>query len=143
MNTTTVLKTTQLTFTLIILLLVTNSYGQKSCLYKNPLCFYNTDILSYLQALHKNKQYEKMIPFLHGPRIATMDNKTIIQELSTVDFGYTLKRVGIKETSKNNWSITYQRTLLGTNENFKIECTLIKGTCKVYLDKKQWDTIFK
>jgi hypothetical protein len=28
------------------------------------LCFYNSDILTYLQVLHKNQQYEQMLPYL-------------------------------------------------------------------------------
>lgn len=138
-----VVKTKHFIYLTLFLLIGTITYGQKSCLYKNPLCFYNTDILTYLQVLHKNQQYEKMIPFMHGPMVDARNNKTIIQQLSSEDFGYAMKRVGIKEVTKNKWSITYQRTLLGTNENFKVECSLIKGTCRIYLDKNQWERIFK
>ena len=50
---------------------ISQVYSQKNenCLYKNPLCFYNTDILNYLQILHKNQQYDKMINFMYGPAI--------------------------------------------------------------------------
>ena len=73
-------------------------YSQESnCLYKNPLCFYNTDILNYLQILHKNQQYSKMANFLYGPTIAGKDKNTIEERLSNASFGYLLKRVGIKE----------------------------------------------
>ena len=117
-------------------------YSQESnCLYKNPLCFYNTDILNYLQVLHKNQQYSKMTNFLYGPNI---DGKNNIEEsLSNASFGYSLKRVGIKEKNKTSWSLTYQRTILGTNETFKIDCALINDTCRIYIDDKAWQTIFK
>ena len=73
-------------------------YSQESnCLYKNHLCFYNTDILNYLQILHKNQQYSKMANFLYGPTIAGKDKNTIEERLSNASFGYLLKRVGIKE----------------------------------------------
>jgi len=116
--------------------------AQDNCLFRNPLCFYNTDILTYLQVLHKNQQYEKMAPFFYGS--FSDNNKYIfLNKLGEVDFGYTLKRVGVKEIEKNKWSLTYQRTIMGTNENFKIECALINDTCRVYLDEKQWSKIFK
>ena len=116
-------------------------YSQESnCLYKNPLCFYNTDILNYLQVLHKNLQYEEMVPFFYG---SSLNNKSKLEEsLSNASFGYLLKRVGIKEKNKSNWSLTYQRTILGTNETFKIDCALINDTCRIYIDEKAWKTIF-
>lgn len=119
-------------------------YSQESnCLYKNPLCFYNTDILNYLQVLHKNQQYSKMTNFLYGPNIDGKDKNTIEESLSNASFGYSLKRVGIKEKNKTSWSLTYQRTILGTNETFKIDCALINNTCRIYIDDKAWQTIFK
>lgn len=119
-------------------------YSQESnCLYKNPLCFYNTDILNYLQVLHKNQQYSKMTNFLYGPNIHGKDKNTIEESLSNASFGYSLKRVGIKEKNKTSWSLTYQRTILGTNETFKIDCALINDTCRIYIDDKAWQTIFK
>ena len=116
-------------------------YSQESnCLYKNPLCFYNTDILNYLQVLHKNLQYEEMVPFFYG---SSLNNKSKLEEsLSNASFGYLLKRVGIKEKNKSNWSLTYQRTILGTNETFKIDCALINDTCRIYIDYKAWKTLF-
>jgi hypothetical protein len=119
-------------------------YSQDSnCLYKNPLCFYNTDILNYLQVLHKNQQYSKMTNFLYGPNIDGKDKKSLEESLSNANFGFSLKRVGIKEKNKTSWSLTYQRTILGTNETFKIDCALINDTCRIYIDDKAWQTIFK
>ncbi len=129
---------------LITLCLSKSGYSQDSnCLYKNPLCFYNTDILNYLQVLHKNQQYSKMITFLYGPNIDGKDKKFLEESLSNANFGYSLKRVGIKEKNKSSWSLTYQRTILGTSETFKIDCELIKDTCRIYIDDKAWQTIFK
>ncbi len=119
-------------------------YSQDAnCLYKNPLCFYNTDILNYLQVLHKNQQYSKMTNFLYGPTIDGKDITALEESLSNASFGYSLKRVGIKEKNKTSWSLTYQRTILGTNETFKIDCALINDTCRIYIDEKAWQTIFK
>ena len=119
------------------------SQDSNSCLFRNPLCFYNTDILSYLQVLHKNQQYDKMSAFFYGPLIESIGQSEFEKKLSYVNFGYSLKRVGVKEISKNKWSLTYQRTIMGTNENFKIDCELVDNACKIYLDKKQWDKIFQ
>jgi len=120
-----------------------NSQTVNDCLYKNPLCFYNTDILKYLQVLHKNQQYDRMKLFLCGPILNMKDKVSVEQKLSNVSFGYLLKRVGIKEINKTRWSLTYQRTILGTFENFKIECALINDTCKMFIDNKTWSLIFK
>lgn len=129
---------------IIIIILISGSAvsAQDNCLFRNPLCFYNTDILTYLQALHKNQQYEKMAPFFYGS-FSDNNKNNFVNKLDEVDFGYTLKRVGVKEIEKNMWSLTYQRTIMGTNENFKIQCALINDTCRVYLDEKQWSKIFK
>jgi hypothetical protein len=131
---------------LIICLFFFNSnlrcIAQENCLYKNPLCFYNTDILSYLQVIHKNQQYENMVPFFYGPYLNN-SHLDFVNKLSAVDFGYSLKRVGVKEIEKNKWSLTYQRTIMGTNENFKIDCALVNDTCRVFIDQKQWNKLFK
>jgi len=118
------------------------SLGQ-SCLYKNPLCFYNTDVLSYLKILHQNQQYDKMTPFFYGPFVAKLKRTEFISQLSEQDFGYAMKRVGVKEESVGHWSLTYQRTIMGTNNNFKIKCALVNDTCRVYLDEKSWKVIFQ
>jgi hypothetical protein len=124
--------------------IIKDSYSQVStCLYKNPLCFYNTDILNYLQVLHKNQQYSKMSNFLYGPKKDGKDKNTIEESLSNSSFGYSLKRVGVKEKNKTSWSLTYQRTILGTNETFKIDCAVINDTCRIYIDEKAWQIIFK
>jgi len=114
----------------------------QSCLYKNPLCFYNTDVLGYLKILHQTEQYEKMSPFFYGPYVTSKKKSAFIEALSEQDFGYSMKRLGVKEESKGNWSINYQRTIMGTNTNFKIKCALINDTCRVYLDDKAWNVIF-
>lgn len=119
------------------------SLAQSDCLFKNPLCFYNTDILSYLQVLHKNQQYEKMTPFFYGSFIDSIGKEKLVNRLDEAEFGFSMKRVGVKETAKNNWSITYQRMIMGTNENFKIDCALVNDTCRVFIDQKVWNKIFK
>jgi hypothetical protein len=133
---------------LLILLFTTSnltvaSQSSNDCLFKNPLCFYNTDILKYLQILHKNQQYEKMIPFFYGDYVTNRSRDKLISELENINFGYTLQRVGIRNVTKNNWSLTYQRTILGTNENFKINSAIVNDTCRIYLDKNTFENIFK
>ena len=119
------------------------SQDSNSCLFRNPLCFYNTDILSYLQVLHKNQQYDKMSTFFYGPLVESLSKSEFSKKLSDASFGYSMKRAGVKEISKSKWSLTYQRTIMGTNENFKIDCELVGDACKIYLDENQWNNIFK
>jgi hypothetical protein len=83
-----------------------------------------------------------MITFFYGEYKNSVNKRKFIDLISNVNFGYSLKRVGIKKTSTNKWSLTYQRTILGTNENFKIECKLINDTCRIYLDKNKLNEIF-
>ena len=113
------------------------------CLFKNPLCFYNMDVLRYLQVLHQKQQYDQMATFFYGPMKQELGQKKLVAALADVDFGYALKRVGIKEGAPKNWSLTYQRTILGTQENFKIEAALLNDTCRVYLDKEKWALLFE
>lgn len=131
----------KLILTAVLLSLSLVSFGQ-NCLYKNPLCFYNTDVLSYLKILHQTQQYEKMSPFFYGPYVSSKKKSAFIEALSEQDFGYSMKRMGVKEESKGNWSLNYQRSIMGTNNNFKIKCALINDTCRVYLDEKSWKIIF-
>lgn len=112
------------------------------CLFKNPLCFYNMDVLRYLQVLHQKQEYGQMATFFYGPMKQDLGEKKLAEALEDQDFGYALKRVGIKEVDTKNWSLTYQRILLGTQENFKIEAALVNDTCRVYLDQKKWDLLF-
>jgi hypothetical protein len=82
-----------------------------------------------------------MPTFFYGFSDRTRQN--LENRLSNANFGYSLKRVGVKEINKTSWSLTYQRTILGTNETFKIDCALINDTCRVFLDKKAWQIIFR
>ena len=120
------------------------SAQQETFLFRTPLSFYKTDILSYLQALHKNQQYERMVPFFTGQAVAGMSQHAIAEMLSNAPFGYGMKRAGIREIEPNQkWSITYSRTILGTQETFKVECALVRDTCRLVLDEKSKTTIFK
>lgn len=127
-----------------VLLLLSNEYNSQSLQFNNPLAFYNTDILSYLQILHKNQQYENMLPFLAGNYFKGLTRKEIVEILSNAPFGYSMKRSGVKEILRGEkWSLTYQRIILGTQETFKIDCALITDTCRVVLSDKDWGIIFK
>jgi hypothetical protein len=119
-----------------------NTAAPNFCLFKNPLCFYNMDVLRYLQVLHQKQLYDQMEAFFYGPMKQELGKKKLTAKLADQDFGYALKRVGIKEESSKNWSLTYQRTILGTQENFKIEAALVNDTCRVYLDQKVWAVLF-
>jgi hypothetical protein len=113
------------------------------CLFKNPLCFYNSDILTYLQVLHKNQQYEQMLPYLSGPEIDGLSKTQKVSKIENAPFGYQMKREGVKEISKSEWNLTYSRTIMGTQENFKIRCVTQNNLCTVYLDQQAWRTIFR
>lgn len=119
------------------------NWAQSNCLFKNPLCFYNSDVLSYIQVLHKHQDYKSIAPFFYGPYPAALGHAKFVERLANCDFGFEMKRVGIKETSKTSWSITYQRTIIGTSENFKVDCALINDTCRVFLDEAAWKRIFQ
>lgn len=118
--------------------------GQDNCQFKNPMCFYTTDILSYLQALHKNMQYEEMLPFLYGPSVDGKTKEVVMDLLDRAPFGYQMKRVGIRIIEpKKIWKLRFERVLLGTKETFDIECRLVDGVCKLYLDSDSWNIIFR
>jgi hypothetical protein len=117
---------------------------QNSFLFNTPLSFYNTDILSYLQILHKNQQYEKMVPFFTGEMRVSRSHSSFVELLANAPFGYSLKRAGIREMKKGeNWSLTYQRTILGTQEAFRVDCVLLNDTCRLVLSEPAFQLIFK
>ncbi len=118
--------------------------NQNDCLFRNPLCFFNTDILKYIQVLHNHQQYDKIMPFIHITDGSSYSTKKYLKtKLEESSFGYSLKRVGIQTiTHGKEWSLTYQRTLYGTNENFKINCAVINDTCRILMDSKSIDLIF-
>ena len=121
-------------------------FSQKntSCLFKNPLCFYANDILTYLQVMHKQGLYERMIPFLYTPiEIKQLGKKKILMECEKMSFGYEMKRVGIQEIIKNKeWMLTYQRVILGTSEIFRLHCILIDDTVRINSPLKERKMIF-
>jgi hypothetical protein len=144
-------KAASATLLVVVLILAPLANGQaiqathaapNFCLFKNPLCFYNMDVLRYLQVLHQKQDYAQMTKFFYGPKKQELGATKLAAALSEVDFGYALKRVGIKDMDAKNWSLTYQRTILGTQENFKIEAALLNDTCRVYLDEKKWAQLF-
>ena len=131
------------TLFLSFLILPETKAQSNDCLFKNPLCFYNSDILTYLQVLHKNQQYEQMLPYITGPAVDGLSKEKKISKLEDASFGYQMKRQGVNTVSEQEWGLTYSRIIMGTQETFKIKCLLIKGTCCVYLDEKRWNQVFK
>lgn len=83
------------------------------------------------------------MPFFYGEYSKIRGKKGLLEDIENGEFGYTMKRAGIKETAKDKWSITYQRTILGTNETFKINCSLENDTCRILLDQKTFKAIFR
>jgi len=133
-----------LAITIMVLSFSKTQGQQESFLFRTPLSFYNTDILSYLQVLHKNQQYEKMVPFFTGPLVSDKTTSELVSFLADAPFGYSMKRSGIREIeTKQRWSLTYSRTILGTQETFKIDCVFERDTCRVVLDDKSKTAIFK
>jgi len=118
--------------------------SENSCLFKNPLCFYATDILSYLQILHKNARYEEMLPFLYEPKELKKLGKTkALKAIESMSFGYEFRRVGIQEIQKgNSWKIVYQRIIMGTAETFTVNCKNISDTTRLYMNTTQRKTVF-
>ena len=129
-------------FSLFLFMNTSLCFAQSNTLFKNPIRFYNTDILNYIQILYKNEKYEKIIPFLCGPKVENLSKPKLINLLQNSKFGYKIKRVGIKVIDMTNWSVSYQRTLLGTNEIIRVKCSLIKDTCRLYVDEETWKNIF-
>jgi hypothetical protein len=124
--------------------LTQSSLAQSSdCLFKNPLCFYNADILTYLQTLHKHQQYEQMLPYMTGPALQNLSKAQQLAKIENAPFGYQMKRSGVKTINDHEWNLTYTRTILGTQETFKVQCVMKDGKCCVFLDEKQWRSIFK
>jgi hypothetical protein len=134
----------RITITIIAICMLSRATAQQnSFLFNTPLSFYNTDILSYLQVLHKNQQYEKMVPFFTGELRASSSQSEFVELLSNAPFGYSMKRAGIREVKKGEvWSLTYQRTILGTQETFKVDCKLTGDTCRIILDLSAYKLIF-
>ena len=133
-----------LAITIMVLSFSKTQGQQESFLFRTPLSFYNTDILSYLQVLHKNQQYEKMVPFFTGELRASSSQSAFVELLANAPFGYSMKRAGIREVKKGEeWSLTYQRTILGTQVTFKVDCVLVNDTCRVVLSEPTFKLIFK
>lgn len=83
-----------------------------------------------------------MAAFFYGPIVKTQGKKTVAIKLAKAQFGYALKKSGINVLAKNKWSLTYQRTIMGTNETFTIDCMRINDTCRIFIDENQWKKIF-
>jgi len=84
-----------------------------------------------------------MAKFLYGPKIEKLKGPKFVEALKNSKFGYKIKRVGIKINGiDSSWSLTYQRSILGAEEVFHINCKLVNDTCKMYLDDNVWQTVF-
>ena len=130
---------------LILLFFMNLQYAKtaESCLFKNPLCFYSTDILQYVQILFKQMQYENMVPFIYTPaEIKNKKSSQLVKEIEKMSFGYSFKRTGIREYPKGTWKISYQRTVLGTQELFTVHCSIINDTCRLALNPKERQNVF-
>lgn len=132
-----------ITLGIILTALTSSLHAQNSSvkLFGSPLLFYNQDILSYQQIMHKYQRYDEMMPFFYGP---LCNNKVALEKrISDEDFGYDLLMVGSKQINASEWSITYQKIIYGTKKNFKVNCKVINDTCRIYLDETIYKKIFK
>jgi hypothetical protein len=116
--------------------------SSSNCLFKNPLCFYNTDILCYQQTLYKTMQFDKMATFFYGPAVESRSKAKFISDLSKAQFGYDLKRVGVTTVNPKSWSLMYQKTIQATKETFTIKCSLVRDTCRIWIDEQTFGVIF-
>jgi hypothetical protein len=126
----------------ILFIPLSKTQRKATCHLDNPLCFYGTDILTYLQVLHQNQQYEKMIPFLTGPAVDEMERTDLLTWLSDLNWGYSFKRVGIRQLAEGKWSINYKRSRIPYDDTFKVICILEKGKCRLWLDEKTVTSLF-
>jgi hypothetical protein len=71
--------------------------AKTDCLFRNPLCFYDMDVLGYVQTLHRYQRYNEAAAFFYGPEVDR------------------LGRAGVRVIEEGTkWSLTYDRTLVGT-----------------------------
>jgi hypothetical protein len=132
-----------ITFFIVFLASASSLFAQNTSvkIFGSPMMFYNQDILSYQQIMHKYQRYDEMMPFFYGP--LCNDKASLEKRISDEDFGYDLSMVGAKQINSSEWSITYQKIIYGTKKNFKINCKLINDTCRIYLDETIYKKIFK
>ncbi|MEY2773796.1 MAG: hypothetical protein RLZZ275_143 [Bacteroidota bacterium] len=43
--------------------------AKTDCLFRNPLCFYDMDVLGYVQTLHRYQRYNEAAAFFYGPEV--------------------------------------------------------------------------
>ena len=122
--------------------IITYSSLSASGNFSSPLRFYSKDILTYLQVLYNQQDYDKMINFMAGPIVDKNSKSQLINKLKDADFGYELKRVGINEVSKSEWNVTYNKTIIATQKSLKVRCILFRDTCRLWLDEKSFKEIF-
>jgi len=114
-----------------------------SCLFRNPLCFYDLDILGYVHVLLRRQNYEQAAAFFYGPMRDTHGIEGIAERLAACATVSGTRRVGLKELERDQrWSLTYERTLLGTTSTFKVSCALVNDTCRMYVDEATWARLF-
>ena len=77
-----------------------------------------------------------------GPIVDKNSKSQLINKLKDADFGYELKKTGIKEVSKSEWNVTYNKTIIATKKSFKVRCILFRDTCRFWLDEKSFKEIF-
>lgn len=135
-------------FTFFIFILFFFSYNlSESQNFSNPLRFYKTDVLSYLQTLYKNQEYEKISNYVVLDFDTKYSHSQLVDNLKEIQFGYKIKKVGIKEsinksTKSKEWIVTYDKNIIATKKTFSIKCISVKDTCKLYLDKTNWELLF-
>lgn len=87
-------------------------------------------------------QFDKMATFFYGPAVESRSKAKFISDLSKAQFGYDLKRVGVTTVNPKSWSLMYQKTIQATKETFTIKCSLVKDTCRIWLDERTFGVIF-
>ena len=101
------------------------------------------DVLSYVHVLLRHQNHEQAAAFFYGPARDAWGAAGIADRLAACETVSGTRRVGLKELERaKRWSLTYERTVLGTTSTFKLTCALVNDTCRIYVDEAAWARLF-
>jgi hypothetical protein len=117
--------------------------AKTDCLFRNPLCFYDMDVLGYVQTLHRHQRYNEAAAFFYGPEVDRLGRAGVARMLEERETVSGTRRAGVRVIEEGTkWSLTYDRTLVGTTRTFRVNCALVGDTCRMYLDAAAWSNLF-
>ena len=101
--------------------------------YSNPRLIYGSNFGLFFQAMYRTMEFEDMLKFTAKESIDKHGEDKVFEFYQTMNFGYNMKAIGVKEQSNSTFVLRYEVYKNATRQYKSMKVRVENDTCKVVL----------